>query len=186
MQLDFLTPEIERTGAPLDVMAIMSTLTELEVSQLRERGFQDVRAPEHAEHWRGILKQPVAFFYNSPKDTFTRELDRRQIPYRANRSKSELQQLLLDAETDCFRVICRDAVSGMHDVVFPVHRNASIGTLLQHYNREATKARHPHQFTSITCEGQFVAPSIRMHELASIWQSSHQGIERNIILLDAQ
>ena len=161
----------------------MSSLTEVEISKLRERGFKEhtIREPQHAAHWREVAKQPLAFFYSAKKETFMRELDRRSVPYRRNQNKSELQQLLLDSETDYFNVICH----GMLDALFPVHKDATVGQILQHYNRAARKDGRQIQFTSISCEGTPVALSIKISELASVWQSSHTGIERNIITVDA-
>src|SRR5690606_39917799 len=98
----------------------MSTLTEVEISKLRERGFEEhlLHDLQDVAHWRQVSKQPLSFFYSAQKETFMRELDRRQIPYQRNQDKSELQQLLLDAETEMYRVICRSNAGGMLDVVF--------------------------------------------------------------------
>lgn len=165
----------------------MSTLTEVEISKLRERGFEEhlLHDPRDVAHWRQVAKLPLSFFYGAQEKTFMRELDRRQIPYQRDQDKSELLQLLLDAETEVYRVICRDPTGAMHDVVFPVQKDVTMGRLLKHYNRAAKKEGRGIQFTSISCEGTVVSPSVKMSELASVWQSSHIGIERNIIMVDA-
>lgn len=174
----------------------MSALTETEISALLERGFKynAIRNTQHAAHWRQVSQQPISFFYSATKDTFMRELDRKNIPYRVNQPKYELQQLLLDAELDYFRIICRASIGGVPDGVFTVHKDVTMKQILQDYSNAVNTDAVGRQlnFISVRCAGRNVGPNTKMSALANTWSQrplspsvrAQANTSRNIVEID--
>lgn len=159
----------------------MAMLSDIVLVKLRERGFKDTafNNPHNIDHWHQVAKQPISFFYSTKKEIIMRELDRLQISYKKSQTKAELHQLLCDAETEYYKIICKS--SGMKECIFPVHKDVTALQLLHKYSQAIGV-----DLVSLTCDGITVDLGIKVSDLASVWQASHTGIERNILTLDFQ
>lgn len=162
---------------------VPSELTKDELSRLAARGY-DLKKNGNlltAEHWRSILRHPVAFFPGARREALSAELTRNGIPHSPSNSVEEMRQVLLELESTYYRVQCKNPYGYIGDLLFVMTKDQTVQQLIDMYNKHIKRYSIQMIATLITLNGTSVDPKTRIKDLVTAWRAKHYGPDKYIV-----